>query len=105
MDYFESGDSLCHLCDRYKNHFTSTEFQTHSTCICGCLEGKICCVFGFENLCRTEPSLCGLIKTPPSALHLSKMLYISYFKPLILSDHETHIQDICQKILNKYIEK
>ena len=61
----------------------------------------ICCVSGFLNLCKSEPSLCDYIDQIPDRLYLTSILYISFKKILIMSDDESKIHKICNDILTE----
>ena len=55
---------------------------------------------GFENLLLNEPTLIEHIKNVPDALYITRLLYISFGKPLITSTHEDEIFEKCKLIID-----
>ena len=88
MEYFSSFEQVCWLCKRQRVHSFDDKTE-HDTCICMLLSySSVCCYFGFVNLLRREPDLICFIQKTPFCNNLTRMLYISYHKPLIDTSEE-----------------
>lgn len=105
MSYFNSMDYLCNICERYKNHIGTSKSEPHQTCICSIFNlGSVCCAFGYETLLIENPCLLKHIKHIPNSLYHTRIIYISYKKPLITSKYEDDIYQNCVEIMSR-VEK
>ena len=59
---------------------------------------------GFQNLLFNEPSLIEHIEEVPEIFYLTRLLYISYTKPLITSIYEDEIVEKCKIIIKNVKE-
>ena len=100
MNYFSSIEQVCDLCKRQRVHMFESEIK-HETCICMLLTfSSLCCYDGFVNLLKNEPSLIKFIKEVPYCNNVTRMLYISYHKPLINTMGE-ELREKCSEYMNK----
>ena len=94
MEFFNSISDICDTCSNWRHHIYIK--KEHKSCLCILEKYKaICCVDGYVNTLKAYPKM----NIIPEWLYITKVLYTSYAKPLILSEFEENLSDRCSHLL------